>query len=99
VVHSLPDPMPCAPFPPESRIEWVRQVRVSSLLLSAVPAKRAADQHRQASVCITLVPIPLHAKIVADLGDGKQKYDWDCGLVCCQMCLKWINQPQVLQYI
>jgi hypothetical protein len=24
----------------------------------------------------------------------RQKYDWDCGLVCCQMCLKWINQPQ-----
>ena len=26
-----------------------------------------------------------------------QKYDWDCGLVCCQMCLKWINQPQVTE--
>ena len=30
-----------------------------------------------------------------DRSRGEQKYDWDCGLVCCQMCLKWINQPQV----
>ncbi|EKX39016.1 hypothetical protein GUITHDRAFT_114894 [Guillardia theta CCMP2712] len=26
--------------------------------------------------------------------DKDQRYDWDCGLVCCQMCLKWVNRPQ-----
>jgi len=24
----------------------------------------------------------------------RQRYDWDCGLVCCQMCLKWVNKAQ-----
>jgi len=24
----------------------------------------------------------------------RQRYDWDCGLVCCQMCLKWVDRAQ-----
>jgi len=24
----------------------------------------------------------------------RQRYDWDCGLVCCQMALKWVQRAQ-----
>lgn len=29
----------------------------------------------------------------------RQRYDWDCGLVCCQMCLKWVDKAQTFAAI
>jgi len=29
----------------------------------------------------------------------RQRYDWDCGLACCQMCLKWVNRTQTFSAI
>ena len=55
---------------------------------------RGLAAHRPADSIAPAAHAPAAMICKASFPHIRQKYDWDCGLVCCQMCLKWINQPQ-----